>query len=731
MLILVGCSCVSTAAQTGEWAWITGSQSGDCTLYECGRVGVFGTLGVPAATNVPGSRWGGAGWIDKAGNLWLFGGYGLDDEGHDAEANDLWEFNPATNLWTWMGGSDQFGENDGPPGVYGTKGVPAAGNVPGGRDSAVSWTDSNGNFWLFGGAGWDETGVWGYLNDLWEYVPSTKEWVWVSGSNTVLGSPQNGVYGELGIPAPGNVPGARQEATGWADASGHLWLFGGDGYANDSANVGDLDDLWEFDPSTTEWTWMGGSDTLSVSAGAFGALGEFAAGNFPGSRTTPSGWTDSSGNFWLLGGFGAAAACPSCAPYGTILDDLWEFDVSKKEWAWMSGDQAPRPGFGSAGVYGTLGTPAPGNIPGSRADAAGWAGDNGNFWVFGGSAVDVNGNQGSLNDFWEFNPRTKEWTWMGGPEDGACARGTCTPAGVFGTRGKPAPGNIPGGRQGATNWTDKRGNLWLFGGYYGQQLNDFWVFQPTPGNLPATTPAFGVASGSYGSTKNVGLTDATAGATIYYTLDGSTPTSKSAKYTIALSIAKNTMVKAIAIATGYEESVVATATYVILKPQTISFTQPTTPVTYGAKPIELAATASSGLAVALKLVSGPAKLSGHTLTFTGAGWVVVAATQAGNGDYSAAAEVKRELKVDRATLSVKANNLSMNQGAAVPTLTYSFVGFVNGDTTTDATTGKPALSTTATSTSPAGSYPIAVKAGTLAAANYKFAFVNGTLTGTQ
>ena len=43
-------------------------------------------------------------------------------------------------------------------GVYGTLGVPAAPNIPGGRTNAVSWTDNSGNFWLFGGQGWMRTG---------------------------------------------------------------------------------------------------------------------------------------------------------------------------------------------------------------------------------------------------------------------------------------------------------------------------------------------------------------------------------------------------------------------------------------------------------------------------------------------------------------------------------------------------------------------------------------------
>jgi hypothetical protein len=60
-------------------------------------------------------------------------------------------------------------------------------------------------------------------------------------------------------------------------------------------------------------------------------------------------------------------------------------------------------------------------------------------------------------------------------------------------------------------------------------------------------------------------------------------------------------------------------------------------------------------------------------------------------------------------------------------LTYAMTGFVNGDTKAKATAGQPALSTTATSKSAAGSYPITVKIGSLAAANYTFTLVNGKM----
>jgi hypothetical protein len=58
--------------------------------------------------------------------------------------------------------------------------------------------------------------------------------------------------------------------------------------------------------------------------------------------------------------------------------------------------------------------------------------------------------------------------------------------------------------------------------------------------------------------------------------------------------------------------------------QTISFTQPTSPVTYGVSPITLSASSTSGLAVTFSLVSGPGTVSGSTLTITGVGTVVVA-----------------------------------------------------------------------------------------------------------
>ena len=119
----------------------------------------------------------------------------------EGNLNDLWEFSPTAKTCTWMGGSNTANHT----GVYGTLGTPAATNVPGARGAAVSWTDGSGKFWLFGGGGYDSAGTQGDLNDLWEFNPRTKEWTWVSGSNTVNAV---GVYGTQGVASASNVPGA-------------------------------------------------------------------------------------------------------------------------------------------------------------------------------------------------------------------------------------------------------------------------------------------------------------------------------------------------------------------------------------------------------------------------------------------------------------------------------------------------------------------------------------------
>ena len=192
---LLGCAgfFLPARAQTsapGEWTWMGGSKTVSSQLGA--EPGVYGSLGTPAPGNTPGGRNYALGWTDSNGNLWLFGGLLFSNQ--LSYFNDLWKFDPATGEWTWMSGSSTVGDNCpvisslrncGRSGTYGTLGAPAAGNTPGGRYQAETWVDLSGNFWLYGGLGFDAAGNWGALNDLWRFDPSRNEWAWMGGNSTV------------------------------------------------------------------------------------------------------------------------------------------------------------------------------------------------------------------------------------------------------------------------------------------------------------------------------------------------------------------------------------------------------------------------------------------------------------------------------------------------------------------------------------------------------------------
>lgn len=284
----------------GEWTWMGGPTIVDQTA-------VYGTLGVPAPSNIPGARDSAGRWTDAAGNLWLFGGNGYDSDRTTDYGwlNDLWIYR--TGEWTWVGGTNEQYQ----PGVYGTQGVPAASNIPGSRIGAVTWTDRNGDFWLFGGGGEGAVaGSTGYLNDLWKY--SSGQWTWVGGSNL---ADQSGIYGNEGEPAPGNTPGARQNAVGWIDGAGSLWLFGG------SDPGGNFNDIWRY--AAGQWTWMGGSagSLQNNEPGVYGIQGMAAPTNQPGARRQALSWVDSEGTFWLFGGDGY----DSTGVDGQ-LNDQWKYE---------------------------------------------------------------------------------------------------------------------------------------------------------------------------------------------------------------------------------------------------------------------------------------------------------------------------------------------------------------------------------------------------------------------
>jgi N-acetylneuraminic acid mutarotase len=331
-------------------------------------------------------------------------------------------------------GYQTFGDVNGRPGIYGTLGIVSPTSVPGGREQVASWRDAAANLWLFGGLGIDANANTGYLNDLWKFVPTlgtNGEWTWMGGSSTVSGPDGGhaGVYGTLGTAASTNVPGGRYGAITWTDASGNLWLYGGQGY-DSTGTIGYLNDLWEYTAGANgtpgNWTWMGGSNSVPTSAGGpfaseggqpgvYGALGVASSTNIPGGRSSGVSWTDASGKFWLFGGLGADST--GTAGY---LNDLWMFDPKSGptgEWTWMAGSSTiPGSYSGQSGTYEILGTTNSANVPGGRFGPTGWIDASGNLWLLGGQGFDWTGTLGLLNDLWEYSPNTGQWMWMGGSD---------------------------------------------------------------------------------------------------------------------------------------------------------------------------------------------------------------------------------------------------------------------------------------------------------------------------
>ena len=378
---------------TKNWTWI----SGDNTP---GSSGVYGAINVAAASNKPGAREAAVSWIDDAGNGWLFGGQGLASTGY-GYLNDLWKYDPTSNVWTWIKGENTVNS----VGSFGVQNVASNTNTPSARQASFSWKDLSGNLWLFGGQGYDALGRGVYLNDLWKFNVTTKQWTWAKGDNTVASASHvgvAGVYGTFRTPSSANKPGSRSEGASWVDASGYLWLFGGGAVTSSPTSAGIVNDLWRFNTTTSEWTWMSGSATPDALAN-YGSVGVAAASNVPGARLRVSSCLDNSGSLLLFGGAGYTSA----TNIRGNLCDLWKYDVSTNLWTWIRGTNTVE----SPNIYGTQGVADINNRPGARSGALFFTDRRGYLWLFGGG---TSGNQVSpgyptdrKNDLWNVpNPYT-------------------------------------------------------------------------------------------------------------------------------------------------------------------------------------------------------------------------------------------------------------------------------------------------------------------------------------
>lgn len=82
-------------------------------------------------------------------------------------------------------------------------------------------------------------------------------------------------------------------------------------------------------------------------------------------------------------------------------------------------------------------------------------------------------------------------------------------------------------------------------------------------NLAVVAPSFSPAAGAYGPSQSVSLSSPSFGAKIYYTTNGSTPTTGSTLYSAPITVSSSETIKAIAVTSGTHNSSVASAAYVI------------------------------------------------------------------------------------------------------------------------------------------------------------------------
>jgi N-acetylneuraminic acid mutarotase len=509
--------------QTLEWTWVNGSDLVD-------QAGVYGTVDVYDASNIPGARTAALKWVDSNGIVWIFGGNGVDKFGISAGyLNDLWSYDPTINQWAWHSGSDFAGST----GSYNQTGLSSTEYVPGSRWHSAGWIDETDKLWLFSGYKWNQLST-SLYNDFWSYVPETKEWTWLSGFNSTANVDEQGVYGDEGTGTKPH-PGGRNGGLAWTDLEGNFWMLGGEEF---NANDGFFNDLWKYDRRKSSWEYINGETDQILNEGFYGSKGIGNAENEPRSRWHGASWTGLDGKLWFFGGInwndpindigwlndlwfydpelnvytwmGGSSTINATGVYGIkgeastshipgarssssywtdhdgnlwlfggyesfeFNNDLWKFNPTTLEWTWVSGNNFQN----SPGVYGELGVPDPTNSIGARRYTDGRIDQDGIVWVFGGDGHDINALRGQLNDLWKYDPATNIWTWVAGSQN------RHTP-GVFGTKGVAHPDNLPPPRYGHSTWIDDTGDVWIFGGYgrlddggvlINTTLNDLWKF---------------------------------------------------------------------------------------------------------------------------------------------------------------------------------------------------------------------------------------------------------------
>ena len=363
-----------------QWTWIKGPGISN-------QSGVYGNIGVPDISNIPGARgWGAHTWTDNHGDLWLFGGSGFDSNGKYSIMNDLWRYHINSNEWTCMNVSDTVNS----PVVYGTLLQPSDTTTPGARQEGTDdWVDSGNNLWFWGSEGGTSLPEQQY-SDMWKYSVANNTWTWMSGLQGVgLGG---GSAAPEGVESPVNRPTSRSAYTNWQDNDGYFYLFAGWDY-NDFTTTyyafDEFSEVWRYNPVDNYWSWVAGDFGIDRD-GYYDQLCSDSYLTEPGARfenRTPK--VHGCVNALLcFGGFKDDLS--------NAFNDLWVFNPKTWLWKWVGGSENTN----DAGHYGVKGIPDTANNPHARGGHCAWYDNSGNLWIFGG----MDSTASKYNDMWKFIP---------------------------------------------------------------------------------------------------------------------------------------------------------------------------------------------------------------------------------------------------------------------------------------------------------------------------------------
>ena len=377
--------------------------------------------------------------------FFMFGGQ-RTASGGTAHCNDLWVYEK--QQWLWIGGDSLRRQ----AGVYGQIGVPAAGNFPGARSKAVSWVDQDGNFWLFGGLGFDEDGNVGVLNDLWKFDYQSKLWTWMNGSTK-----RNGAA--ITNSSLQNTPAARSEAVVWTNSQGHTYLFGGYGYAPFSGTKY-YNDFWKWDG--VQWRHLNG-DVLN-----FNIKANYQA-SYPGGRSKMVAAGNDEG-FFMYGGSGI-----NYYNNNADLAELWYYKEGSNTWTLKHSDFSVHP----TSYEKTITLNHSMVKPGVRKHSVAWV-DGSKFYVMGGETTDQFYSSFTDNRIWQWDDAASRWAFV----QGSFHYITDSITHNINRPNEYAFWNMPGAHSNALAWRDNNGAFHIYSGsiinrngvYIHTLMADHWSF---------------------------------------------------------------------------------------------------------------------------------------------------------------------------------------------------------------------------------------------------------------